>query len=85
MDEHIIDFEDARIRLGDHIVRGTAANGMIRAFDRSWYTDNDMRNVQTFPQDYDFSGKSATFICGVSVPPSMMANIAHEIREQWLS
>lgn len=32
MDEHIIDFEDARIRLGDHIVRGTAANGMIRAF-----------------------------------------------------
>lgn len=32
MDEEIIDFEDARVRLGDHIVRGTAANGMIRAF-----------------------------------------------------
>ena len=27
----IINFEDARIRRGDHIVRGTAADGMIRA------------------------------------------------------
>ena len=32
MDEQIINFESARVRLGDHIVRGTAANGMIRAF-----------------------------------------------------
>ena len=32
MDEEIIDFTDARVRMGDHIVRGTAANGMIRAF-----------------------------------------------------
>lgn len=32
MDAEIIDFQDARIRRGDHIVRGTAADGMIRAF-----------------------------------------------------
>ncbi len=32
MEENIIDFEDARVRLGDHIVRGTAADGMVRAF-----------------------------------------------------
>ena len=32
MDAEIIDFEDARIRRGDHIVRGTAADGMVRAF-----------------------------------------------------
>ena len=31
MTTNIIDFEDARVRLGDHIVRGTAAGGMIRA------------------------------------------------------
>lgn len=32
MDAEIIDFQDARIRRGDHIVRGTAADGMVRAF-----------------------------------------------------
>lgn len=31
MSADIINFQDARIRRGDHIVRGTAASGMIRA------------------------------------------------------
>ena len=32
MSAEVIDLEEARIRRGDHIVRGTAADGMIRAF-----------------------------------------------------
>ena len=32
MDKGVINFEEARTRRGDHIVRGTAADGMIRAF-----------------------------------------------------
>ena len=32
MSSEIIDFADARVRRGDHIVRGTAADGMIRAW-----------------------------------------------------
>ena len=31
MSAEIIDFADARVRRGDHIVRGTAAGGMVRA------------------------------------------------------
>lgn len=31
MEADVIDFQDARIRRGDHIVRGTAADGMVRA------------------------------------------------------
>jgi molecular chaperone Hsp33 len=31
MSNDIIDFADAKVRLGDHIVRGTAADGLIRA------------------------------------------------------
>lgn len=31
-DTTLIDFEDAKLRAGDHMVRGTAADGMIRAF-----------------------------------------------------
>lgn len=32
MQSDVIDFQDARMRQGDHIVRGTAAAGMVRAF-----------------------------------------------------
>lgn len=32
MDTHVIDFENARARTGDYMVRGTAAGGMVRAF-----------------------------------------------------
>lgn len=42
-------------------------------------------NVSTFPQDYDFSDVGYPYIIGNSVPPVMMANIAHEIHKQWLS
>ena len=32
MATNIIDFESARVRAGDHMVRGSAAYGMVRAF-----------------------------------------------------
>lgn len=38
----------------------------------------------SFPLDYKVEG-SANFVCGMSVPPVMMANIAHQIYLQWLS
>lgn len=62
----------------------TASVRNIRFCDMSYVTDEDTANVSTFPQDYDFGGLGTGFICGMSVPPSMMANIAHEIRTQWL-
>lgn len=62
----------------------TARHRNIRVCDMTFMTDDDLRNVGTFPQDYDFGDKGPEFITGMSVPPSMMANIAHEIRTQWL-
>ena len=44
----------------------------------------DFVSVQSFPQDYNFGKSSAHYVCGMSVPPVMMANIAAEIYEQWL-
>lgn len=46
-------------------------------------SDRDYINIQTFPQDYDFMGESAQYVCGMSVPPVMMAHIAGEIARQW--
>jgi len=36
-------------------------------------TDKDIISCQTFPQDYDFMGQNVQYVCGMSVPPVMMA------------
>lgn len=38
----------------------------------------------SFPLDYDFDKEHPEYICGMSVPPVMIANIADAIWEQWL-
>lgn len=41
--------------------------------------------ISSFPQDYNFGGQSPHYVCGMSVPPVMMAQVASRIYEQWLS
>lgn len=59
----------------------------LRYYDKKYMAPEDMINVSTFPQDYNFGTKNnlggVCFICGMSVPPNMMAHIASEIRRQW--
>ena len=62
----------------------TSAGMYFRLYDKLQLSEADFRNVQTFPQDYNFKKQSAQYVCGMSVPPNMMANIATEIYEQWL-
>ena len=72
--------------LDDRLPAPTIASGgdCYRMADKKKCTEEDYRNLQTFPQDYDFCGNSAKYVCGMSVPPNMMANIATEVWEQWL-
>ncbi|MCM1451006.1 MAG: DNA (cytosine-5-)-methyltransferase [Clostridium sp.] len=42
-------------------------------------------SASTFPQDYDFGKEKPAYVCGMSVPPVMMAQIASRVYEQWLS
>lgn len=62
----------------------TASGQSIRACDKAWLSNDDCRNMASFPQDYNFGKESAKYVCGMSVPPNMMANIAKEIYNQWL-
>lgn len=62
----------------------TAGSNMFRLCDRKYFSDGDYINVQTFPQDYDFCGQDVQYVCGMSVPPVMMAHIAKQVWEQWL-
>ena len=74
-----------KIQHDDEVSNTIIANGnYYRDFDACGYTDDDIRNVQSFPCDYDFGNQSVQYICGMSVPPVMMAQIASEVYEQWL-
>lgn len=63
----------------------TSGGVYVRTADQKMFSDKDFINVQTFPQDYDFCGNNVQYVCGMSVPPNMMANIAMEVWKQWLA
>lgn len=72
--------------LWENIVASTIVSNdsYIRGKEKVWASEDDIRNIQSFPQDYDFGNESVNYVCGMSVPPNMMANIAIEIYKQWL-
>lgn len=73
--------------LQDNLVAPTITSGssFFRYCDKKLATKEDFTNVGSFPQDYDYCGNDAQYVTGMSVPPNMMANIAQEVYNQWLS
>ncbi len=61
-----------------------AFGSMTRMCDLTRATPRDLLNMASFPQDYEVPDGKARFVAGMSVPPSMMAHVAAEIRRQWL-
>lgn len=50
------------------------------------YTEYETKCVGTFPQDYQCENKAQlSWLCGMSVPPIMTAQIAYQIWRQWIS
>lgn len=45
---------------------------------------NEVRKMSSFPSDYKCDEGKFVWLMGMSVPPVMMAQIANQIREQWL-
>lgn len=60
----------------------TAGRGGYRGADGAFLSVGDVVNTSTFPQDYDFSRAECRFICGMSVPPVMAAQVAAAVAEQ---
>lgn len=60
----------------------TSGGTLFRGCDGTLMTDRDIVNCQSFPQDYDFLDQNVQYVCGMSVPPVMMANIAREVYKQ---
>lgn len=63
----------------------TAGGYCFRMCDGLLMTDKDIINCQTFPQDYNFLEQNVQYVCGMSVPPVMMAKIAEQVYLQWLT
>ena len=48
-------------------------------------SDREICLIGSFPLDYNFGSKNRQWFVGMSVPPVMMAQISHQIHQQWLS
>lgn len=72
--------------IDDDMVAPTITSGgnQYRFCDAMLLSKQDYVSVQSFPQDYDFGTQPAQYVCGMSVPPVMMAQIASAVYEQWL-
>ena len=62
----------------------TSGGSAFRMYDGLNLSNEDIVHIQTFPEDYEFLNYSAKYICGMSVPPVMMAQISSQVYEQWL-
>ncbi|WP_234188727.1 DNA cytosine methyltransferase [Bacteroides ovatus] len=64
----------------------TTHAGSIIPFKQPIYLSrSEVCNISTFPQDYHFLNQSPHYICGMSVPPVMMAQVASRVWKYWLS
>lgn len=71
--------------LYDHEVPGTITSSGTSVYYNEKRSPNNLEYIkmQSFPLDYDFCGYDSRYICGMSVPPFMIKNIALEMRKQW--
>ena len=74
-----------KINHDEKVAFTVTANGQAYRFiDGKYCSDFDYINCQTFPQDYNFLKQDVKYVCGMSVPPIMMAQIADQVYNQWL-
>lgn len=59
-------------------------NGQLHPVIPRKLTKTELLLGSTFPLDFNFLNQKVKYICGMSVPPIMMAQIATRIYDQWL-
>lgn len=61
----------------------TASTRNVHFNEPLYISETEILKASTFPLDYQ--ANNIPFLCGMSVPPVMMAQIANQIYKQWLS
>jgi DNA (cytosine-5)-methyltransferase 1 len=76
------------MRLADNEVCNTiTANqceGFFHSTEKRKISDNECKLIGTYPFDYNFKQLRPMYLIGMSVPPVMTAQIANQIKIQWL-
>ncbi|RYG33940.1 DNA cytosine methyltransferase [bacterium] len=66
-------------------ITATVASKLVLATEPRLMNKAEMMLAGSWPLDYDFGDLDPRYVIGMSVPPVMMARIAVEIQNQWLS
>lgn len=68
--------------LYDDVVANTlTSNGTTVYYDEKRnLNDTEYRRISSFPADYNFCGMDVRYVCGMSVPPLMIAQIAEQMK-----
>lgn len=70
----------------DKVANTVASKDLCTLYDEPRYRSaRETILCSTFPLDYKFGKESESYICGMSVPPVMMAQVASRVYEQWLT
>lgn len=65
------------------IIADSGGGIMLHHSEDGYLTDNEYIQIGTFPLDYNFKNIEPKYLIGMSVPPVMTAQIAHQIYLQW--
>ena len=70
----------------DKVANTVAAGDLCIPYDEPRRrSDSEILSCSSWPRDYDFKDEKVRYICGMSVPPVMMAQVASRVYDQWLS
>ena len=75
------------IKLSKNNVVNTIASGseLYHYEKKKALSNNELKQCGSYPLDYNFKKIEPKYLIGMSVPPVMTAQIAHQIYLQWLS
>lgn len=62
----------------------STASPLLHYNKPNYVSKNEICQIGTFPLDYDFKNIEPKYLIGMSVPPVMIAQIANQIKLQWL-
>jgi DNA (cytosine-5)-methyltransferase 1 len=65
-------------------ITSTSGSKLISFSEPKHLSNYELKLCGTYPVDYDFQDIEPKYLIGMSVPPVMMAQIANQIKNQWL-
>lgn len=79
-------FFNSKFIYADKVPNTVAAKDCCIVFDEGRQRNHEeIKLCSSFPLDYNFQDQPIDYVCGMSVPPVMMAQVASRVYDQWLS